>query len=102
MQGFVIDGYPINLSQAEAFEAAIAKVKAVVVLDASDEVLRERLLKRANFDDTEESINKRILNYNENTLPILEEMADRVKRVNAERPKDEVFDDIKVIFDELN
>ena len=73
-----------------------------MVLDASDEVLRERLLKRANFDDTEESINKRILNYNENTLPILEEMADRVKRVNAERPKDEVFDDIKVIFDELN
>ena len=67
----------------------------------SFQTLKKRLLGRNNFDDTDSSIAKRIANYDEKTLPILEKYSAKVKKVDAERSKEEIFEDIKAIFDSL-
>merc|ERR1712198_289838 len=41
-KGFLIDGFPINASQAEQFEADIGTPTMVICFEASDEVLKGR------------------------------------------------------------
>merc|ERR1711973_461232 len=91
-KGFLIDGFPINAKQAEDFEADIGKPTMVIVFEASDEVLKGRLKARANFDDTEDSIAKRLANYNEQTKQVI------AKSINAERTADEIFADVEKLF----
>ncbi|MHC4450235.1 MAG: adenylate kinase, partial [Planctomycetota bacterium] len=60
--GFLLDGYPRNLTQAEALEAMLATrgtpLTAVLYLDVADEILIARIAKRgqdsggARADDT--------------------------------------------------
>jgi adenylate kinase family enzyme len=50
-QGFLIDGYPIDLDQAKEFETDIGSPNAVILLEVTDEVLTDRLAARGNFDD---------------------------------------------------
>ncbi len=64
LQGFLVDGFPMDANQAAAFEADICSPVAILFFEANDEVLKERLTKRANFDDTADSITKRIENFN--------------------------------------
>ena len=47
-EGYVLDGFPRNLTQTEGLE-----FDAVVYLDVPDEVLTRRLLSRGRADDTE-------------------------------------------------
>lgn len=95
-KGFLIDGFPIKADQAEAFEADIGKPTMVLAFEASDEVLKGRLMARNNFDDTEESINKRLANYNECTKPVIAKYG--AKSINAERTADEIFADVEKLF----
>lgn len=99
-KGFLIDGFPIDLEQAEAFARDIAAPNAVIFLEANDSVLKERLKQRNNFDDTEESINKRIENFNSKTRPILAKF--NAKIVNAERSAVDIFADLEKIIAEIN
>jgi len=96
LQGFLIDGFPINASQAEAFEADIGTPTMAICFEASDEVLKGRLKARANFDDTEDSIAKRLANYNESTKPVIAKFG--AKSINAERTADEIFADVEKLF----
>lgn len=67
-QGFVLDGFPRTMAQAQALDAALAKAgKAIdiaVNITAPDEVLVDRMLKRAadsgRADDTPEAIKTRL------------------------------------------
>ena len=112
--GFVLDGYPRNLSQAE-YLAAITDLDAVILLDVSEEELVERLTGRrvcsacgANYhvefnppeepgvcdacgeeliqreDDTEETVRERIRVYAENTRPVVEYYDDRGELVRVD------------------
>ena len=67
----------------------------------SIQVLKERLLKRNNFDDTDDSIAKRVDSFSRDTLPVVEAFKAQVKKVNAERPKDEIFADVQKIMEAL-
>ncbi len=69
MQGFLIDGFPMDCKQAKAFEKDICAPKAILFFEASNEVLTERLMKRANFDDTDDAIKNRIDNFNKVKKP---------------------------------
>ena len=51
---------------------------------------------RNNFDDTEESILKRIENYNQQTKPVADKF--KAKIVNAERTADEIFPDVEAVM----
>jgi adenylate kinase len=78
--GFLFDGVPRTLAQAEMFlsimqNKSIENIK-VVNLDAPEDEIIDRLLKRAEIegreDDNKETIVNRIRVYNKQTLPVLE------------------------------
>jgi len=72
-------------------------VTAVLHLEASEEVVKDRLIKRGRHDDTEKAIKKRFEEYEKTTLPILtkfEQEGIRVHHINGERPFDVVHQEI--------
>lgn len=75
-QEFVLDGFPRTIPQADWLLEQVHKgrlqLTAVVNLDASEDVVRERLMARGRQDDTEEAIAKRFEEYRTVTMPILE------------------------------
>lgn len=76
--GFLLDGYPRTLEQVHALEGMLSKrdlkIDAVLELTAPDEVLTERMLKRAQeqnrADDNLEVFQRRIEIYHEQTAPL--------------------------------
>jgi adenylate kinase len=103
-RGFVLDGFPRNLAQAEALDAMLAEIgrglDAVLFFDLSDEVAVERLLGRARAegreDDTPEAIERRLAIYHEQTEPVVERYRATGKLVplHAERSIDAVATEI--------
>jgi adenylate kinase len=75
-QEFVLDGFPRTIAQGDWLLDQVhdgrLKLTAVVNLDASEEVVRKRLMSRGRQDDNEEAIAKRFDEYRTVTLPILE------------------------------
>ena len=80
-KGFLFDGYPRTLAQAEALDAYLSSkgwgVTATIALEADDEILVQRLLERGKtsgrVDDQDESlIRNRYQEYNEKTAPLIE------------------------------
>jgi len=79
--GFLFDGFPRTIAQAEALDAFLAsrnqEITATVALEANDEILVQRLLKRGLTsgradDQDEEKIRNRYQEYNEKTAPLME------------------------------
>jgi len=78
--GFVLDGFPRTMTQAEALDDMLAEIgrplDVVFVLQVPDDVARERLAKRAleegRADDTPDAIDTRIATYHRETEPIVE------------------------------
>ena len=105
LRGFVLDGFPRNLAQAEALDAMLEEegreLDVVFELQVSDAVARERLLNRAVLenrpDDTPEAIDRRLALYHEHTLPISEHYRARgiLVGIHGERTPDEVFREIQ-------
>jgi len=93
MKGFVLDGFPADLAQAEAFEANIVPANKIIFLSVDDEVGQERLISRNNFDDKEESIKKRQKTFYEKTMPIFDKFGDKVVKVDANRTAEESYPD---------
>ena len=79
-RGFVLDGFPRNLAQAEELDAMLAEIgrtlDAVLFFDIPDEVALERLLGRAEaesrHDDRPEAIERRLEIYHEQTEHVVE------------------------------
>lgn len=80
-KGFLFDGYPRTLSQAEALDAFLptkgTEVTATIALEADDEILIQRLLERGKTsgrpdDQDEDKIRNRYQEYNEKTAPLME------------------------------
>ncbi|CAN0171713.1 unnamed protein product [Lampetra planeri] len=96
-KGFLIDGYPRELSQAEAFEKKIAIPKLVLYINASSETMMERLMNRAKTsgraDDKAETFKARLQTYYEATEPVVQRYDSKglVKKISAEGTADEVF-----------
>jgi adenylate kinase len=82
-KGFIFDGYPRNLLQRDIFEEICRvnklKLEYVFFLNAPEEILKKRIKERGKSsgrsDDKGEKIfNKRMIEYNEQTLPMIESM----------------------------
>jgi adenylate kinase len=109
--GFVLDGFPRNLAQAEALDAMLAEIERpldiVLLLELDDDVARGRMLKRAEIegraDDTPEVIDRRLATYHEQTEPIVEHYlpTGKVVKVHAERTIDEVWAEIEAALDQV-
>ena len=74
-QGWLLDGFPRNVAQAEALEPLLGElqqsIETVVLLELDDEVLVERLLGRGRADDNESVIRNRLEVYREKTAPLI-------------------------------
>jgi len=78
--GFILDGFPRTLKQAEVLESIFKELKIdnikILNLEVDEEELIKRLVKRAQLegraDDNEETIRNRMIVYNEETKPILD------------------------------
>jgi adenylate kinase len=79
-KGFIFDGFPRTVAQAEALDALLEHqsmpVSVTIGLVADDEVLIERLLERGKSsgrtDDTDEQkIRTRFEEYNAKTAPLI-------------------------------
>lgn len=74
-QEFVVDGFPRTQVQAEwlmqQVKSGRTKLTAIFNLNASPEVVKQRLLGRGRQDDTEEAIAQRFVEHETMTKPIL-------------------------------
>ncbi|MGM9784011.1 MAG: adenylate kinase [Candidatus Cryptobacteroides sp.] len=97
VNGFLLDGFPRTLGQAEDLDAILAKrgeeVTAVISLMISDETVKQRIAHRAAIegradDASEETINNRIKTYHTQTEPLIEYYKAKGKyyEVQAEEP----------------
>jgi adenylate kinase len=109
--GFVLDGFPRNLAQADALDAMLADVGrtlgAVLFFDLCDERATERIQGRAadeqRPDDAPEVIARRLAIYHEQTEPVVEHyrVTGKLVPLHAERAVDAVFAEIQAALTHL-
>ena len=109
--GYLLDGFPRTIAQAEAFDKMLEKngqkLDAVINFEVGYETLMERLTGEGvcdkcggeleqRKDDTRETAEKRIEVYEESTAPLIEyyEKAGTLRNFNAEKDPAEVFAEI--------
>jgi adenylate kinase len=78
-KGWILDGFPRNVSQAEFLDRLLAEIgqnyDLAINLNVPQERLVERLLNRATIqnrpDDTEDVIRRRLVIYEDQTVPLI-------------------------------
>lgn len=95
--GYLLDGYPRNVSQAEALEGVVGAdgIEVAILLDVDTDELVSRLLARAEdqgrSDDTEEVIRHRLEVYEGETAPLVDYYSDRLVRIDGLGEIEDVF-----------
>lgn len=100
-RGFVVDGSPRKIREAELIDETLkwyewgAHLGALLVDVSREECLR-RLLKRARDDDTQALINNRFDSFEKEVLPVLDfyEKSGRLTRINGEQSVEAVHQDV--------
>lgn len=110
-EGFVLDGFPRTMAQAEALEEMLREIgrdlDVVFEFQLPDQVGRERMLKRAaeegRTDDTPEAIDERLRLYHEETEPLIEYYRSRghLVGIHADRPVNEVFSELQQALEQV-
>ncbi|MFV0259145.1 MAG: adenylate kinase [Acidimicrobiales bacterium] len=77
--GFVLDGFPRTIEQAEGLLDALGSdpLHAVVDLEVPTDEVMTRMKARARADDTDDAIVQRLALYEKQTRPVLNFFADR-------------------------
>lgn len=112
VDGFLLDGFPRTIAQAEALDAMLAKngetVTACVSLMIPDELIHERIAHRANIegradDARPEVVENRVKTYHAKTEPLIEfyKKANRYHEIQGIGSIEEVRDRIFKKMDDL-
>lgn len=110
VDGFLLDGFPRTLPQADALDRILAKtseeVTATVSIMIPDALIMERIkgraLKEGRADDaSEDIINTRILTYHNQTEPLIEyyEKVGKYNEIDGVGTVEEVRDRINDVMD---
>eukprot|EP00252_Welwitschia_mirabilis_P001390 TRINITY_DN1125_c0_g1_i3.p1 TRINITY_DN1125_c0_g1~~TRINITY_DN1125_c0_g1_i3.p1 ORF type:complete len:374 (-),score=78.60 TRINITY_DN1125_c0_g1_i3:992-2113(-) len=126
--GWLLDGYPRSLSQAKVLEEMQVQPDIFLLLEVPNEILVERVVGRRldpvtgkiyhlkysppenkqiaerltqRFDDTEDKAMSRLETYREYTEDILSVYNDRTQKIDGNRPKELVFEEIDKILNNL-
>lgn len=123
-KGFILDGFPRNINQANLLDG-ITKIDKVVEIDISDELAIERISSRISCkkcgtvfnsitnppkndmvcdkcgselyqraDDNPEALKKRLKTYHEETEPILEKYKSVSLKISGDQEIDKITEDI--------
>lgn len=108
---FLIDGFPRNQDNLQGWNSEMSskvEVAFVLFLDCPTDTCVERCLKRGQSgsnrsDDNEQSLRKRLVTYNECTMPILNHFStlNLVKRVDALISPKKVYQEVRKLFQEI-
>ena len=105
-EGWILDGFPRNVSQASFLEKLLQELQlsadCVLNLEVPDEVLVKRLLARRRKDDNEVTIRRRLEVYRQDTVPVISFYSDRgmLKAVNGDNSLEDVTTALKAIIDQ--
>ena len=110
-KGFVLDGYPRNLTQAEALDEMLDEIgrplDVVLLLELDDPIAVERLLKRAEIegrpDDTPDAISRRLATYHAETEPVVDHYlgTGKLVKLHAERTVEDVWSEIAQALEQV-
>jgi len=104
-KGFIFDGFPRTVAQAEALDQLLASknapISGMIALEVTDDELEQRLLLRGKDsgrpdDANPEVIRKRIKEYNDKTAPVagFYKNQNKFKSINGIGSVGEIFDAI--------
>lgn len=110
VKGFIFDGFPRTVPQAEALDKFLeskgSSVNLVLQLDVNQDIIKERIAERQKVsgraDDDADKLVKRIDEYFSKTihvLPYYQEQG-KVVKVNGIGKIDEIFDNISSAIDQ--
>lgn len=101
--GWVLDGFPRNVPQAEFLGKLLDQIEqpadCVVNLDVTDEVIVSRLLKRGRADDEESVIRHRLEVYRQQTEPLIDFYRSRQQLVSVDG--NQALDDVYAALKEV-
>lgn len=109
-KGFIFDGFPRTVAQAEALDQLLAQndmaISGMIALEVPEDILKERIRGRGKTsgradDQDEEKINTRIRVYLEETLPVADfyKKQDKLSTIHGVGEIDEIFQRIAEVVD---
>lgn len=106
--GFILDGFPRNVPQAEALDAMLADkglaIDHVIEFKVDEDAMIDRILKRAaeegRSDDNEETLRKRMAVYREQTAPIIPYYRDKgaLRTIDGMAAMDAVTEELQTVL----
>ncbi|KAI9188620.1 adenylate kinase-domain-containing protein, partial [Polychytrium aggregatum] len=102
--GFLIDGFPRSMEQAVEFERMIGRGRVALSFSCPLDVLERRLLERGKTsgraDDNIDTIKKRFITFQEETVPVMKYFKDdrRVVEITSVGTIDEVYEQARTSF----
>jgi len=108
-KGFIFDGFPRTVAQAEALDAFLtginSSISVVIALDVNEDELKTRIAKRQEIsgrvDDAADKLVKRIDEYFTKTIHVLPyyEAQGKLSKVNGIGDIDFIFGELTAIID---
>jgi adenylate kinase len=89
LDGYILDGYPRTLAQAEGLD-----FDAVVYLRVGEQEVMRRMLARGRSDDRPDVIRQRLREYDADTQPLIDHYRDVLVEVDGERDEDAIAADL--------
>ena len=105
--GFLFDGFPRTIGQAEALDVTLSEqatpLNVVLELQVPEEELFRRLAGRGRADDTPEVIRQRLVSYRKQTEPLLEYYSRQnlLKSVDGLGSVEDIFGRARSILDSI-
>ncbi len=103
-QGYLLDGFPRTIAQAEALDAILSKqgtpLDVVLELNVAEDELFRRLAGRGRADDKPEVIRQRLVAYRQQTQPLLDYYAKQglLKTIDGLGTVDDIFARIQKVL----
>lgn len=98
--GFILDGYPRTVNQAQFLIEQNIDIQKVILLVADEEIIIKRLLNRGRADDNIETIKNRIEVYEKQTKTLIDfyEQKNLITRIDTSGEVDEIFESLEKEF----